>query len=50
MVEPVKKTVEFQIEDMNTVINCLNDIFDGVIDWIIFSNVLHFFQSNGTIN
>ena len=38
MAETVQKTVEFQIEDMNAVINCLNDI-----------NVLHILQSKGTI-
>ena len=49
MVEPVKKTVEFQIEDMNTVINCLNDISVRGIDFINFANVLHILQSKGTI-
>ena len=34
MAETVKKTVEFQIEDMNAVINCLNDISVRGIDCI----------------
>ena len=49
MVEPVKQTVEFQIEYMNTVINCLNDISVRGIDCIKFANVLHILQSKGTI-
>ncbi len=49
MAETVQKTVEFQIEDMNAVINCLNDISIRGIDCIKFANVLHILQSKGTI-
>ena len=40
MAETVQKTVEFQIEDMNSVRG---------IDCIKFANVLHILQSKGTI-
>ena len=49
MAENVEKTAEFQIEDMNTVINLLNDISVRGNDVIKFANVLHILQSKGTI-
>ena len=49
MAENVEKTVEFHIEDMNTVINLLNDISVRGNDVIKFANVLHILQSKGTI-
>ena len=49
MAENVEKTVEFQIEDMNTVINLLHDISVRGNDVIKFANVLHILQSKGTI-
>lgn len=49
MAENVEKTVEFQIEDMNTVINLLNDISVRGNDVIKLANVLHILQSKGTI-